>query len=135
MISIFLNVLLGTDDNLYIASIDVAQNDDIYVGTHGSSVWKGTTHGNVINTVNANSDKLLPIIFPNPCSTNITIEFDEGMDGNLEIFDMLGRKIVTLTLNHAHRTNFNMAQIVDGIYSVVLNTGKKNFAQKLIVHH
>ena len=126
-------VTLGIDNELYIGAIDVSSSDDFYVGTHGSSVWMGTSNYNSVQyTGSANSSMR---ITPNPTSGKITIDLPSEEHARLEVYDMLGRRIALLasgTINE--QISYNTSNLPNGIYAFML-TGAKNETQKLVVNH
>jgi photosystem II stability/assembly factor-like uncharacterized protein len=124
-------VTLGNDANLYIGGIDVAKNDDFYVGTYGSSVWMGTRNYNSANFATERSTTLK--IFPNPASGNVTISLPND-ESKIELYDILGRKISVLNESDDEQLHFNTSHLSSGIYTVCLR-GRTNETQKLIVNH
>jgi photosystem II stability/assembly factor-like uncharacterized protein len=124
-------VTLGNDANLYIGGIDVAKNDDFYVGTYGSSVWMGTRNYNSANFAFERSTSLK--IFPNPASGNVTISLPSD-ESKIELYDILGRKISVLNGLGDGQIHFNTGNLSNGIYTISLR-GQKNETQKLIVNH
>jgi hypothetical protein len=124
-------VTLGNDANLYIGGIDVAKNDDFYVGTYGSSVWMGTRNYNSANFAFGRSTSLK--IFPNPASGNVTISLPSD-ESKVEVYDILGRRISVLNGSEDGEIDFNASNLSSGIYTISLR-GKTNETQKLIVNH
>jgi photosystem II stability/assembly factor-like uncharacterized protein len=126
-------IMLGATDSLYIGCIDVSGTDDFYIGTYGSSVWEGTTHRNVIARVPTEPTSTPLAVFPNPASEKIKVEFNSSNKASLEIYDMLGRKIASQPANNLGEMKID--QIPDGIYTIVVLSGKSRSMQKLIVQH
>jgi len=129
-------VTLGQDADLYIGDIDVSKDDDFYVGTHGSSVWVGTTHINAVpRQVSINNVD----IFPNPASdhTSISLGSAENAPPTAELFDILGRKIpiTTIRVVPGNSITLNTSGLADGIYTIAFSIGGEKKTQKLIVRH
>jgi photosystem II stability/assembly factor-like uncharacterized protein len=125
-------VTLGNDADLYIGGIDVSKDDDFCIGTHGSSVWKGTRNYNSVSTASAYNSSME--ISPNPASTNIKISFDPE-NAKLELYDMLGRKLSVIADGNISTAQFNTANLANGIYTVVLTSDKKRETQRVVVNH
>ena len=130
-------VLLGHDDNLYIGGLDVAKNDDFYVGTYGSSVWKGTRNYNSVKY--SPSDHPAMQISPNPTNGKILITLSDPSteDTRLELYDILGRRVAVLADGRYFGENhitFNTSDISNGIYTLILS-GAVNETQKIVVQH
>jgi hypothetical protein len=84
--------------------------------------------------------------YPNPFNPTTTIKFDLPNDGliTLEIFDLLGRRIVTLVKEYktagSYEQVFNASSLANGVYFYKLQAGdfissKKNDFFKVIFIH
>ena len=66
-------------------------------------------------------------VYPNPVTTDVTITFEvkETTNANLSVYDMVGRKIVTILdtqiPNGQYTYNENLGQLEPGVYIVTLN--------------
>jgi hypothetical protein len=75
----------------------------------------GELNGNVIS------------VYPNPVTTNVTITFEvkETTNANLSVYDLIGRKVVTILdgqiPNGQYTYNENLGQLAPGVYIVTLN--------------
>ena len=75
----------------------------------------GELNGNVIS------------VYPNPVTTDVTITFEvkETTNANLSVYDMVGRKLVTILdtqiPNGQYTYNENLGQLESGVYIVTLN--------------
>ena len=75
----------------------------------------GELNGNVIS------------VYPNPVTTDVTITFEvkETTNANLSVYDMVGRKLVTILdtqiPNGQYTYNENLGQLEPGVYIVTLN--------------
>ena len=130
-------VTFGMEDNLYIGGIDVAQNDDFYVGTYGSSVWKGTRNNNAVKYLPSNNSAMQ--ISPNPTNGKIIVTLNEPSEEQirLELYDILGRRIAVLAggrYSGENQINFNTSDLTNGIYTLILS-GEQNETQKIVVQH
>lgn len=130
-------VVLGANPDLYIGALDVAKNDDIYVGTYGSSVWIGTRNYNAVNYYPPTSHSSMQLS-PNPTTGRVAITL-EGLNDEqvrLELYDILGRKISTLLDGkYSGEIYFNTSSLPNGIYTFVLSGEHYKDEQKLLVQH
>ena len=75
----------------------------------------GELNGNVIS------------VYPNPVTTDVTITFEvkETTNANLSVYDLIGRKVVTILdgqiPNGQYTYNENLGQLEPGVYIVTLN--------------
>jgi hypothetical protein len=73
--------------------------------------------------VNGNSIE----VFPNPTTDEITVTFEveETTNANLSIYDVVGRKVITILdgqlPNGKYAYNENLGQLEQGIYMVTLS--------------
>lgn len=77
--------------------------------------------------------------YPNPFNPTTTIEFDIGENGNvrLDIFNLLGEKVITLLDGYKssgkHKTIFNGTNLSSGIYYYKITTKRFTETKKLIL--
>ena len=75
-----------------------------------------------MGNVNGNSIE----VFPNPTTSDITVTFkvDETTNANLSIYDVVGRKVITILdgqlPNGQYTYNENLGQLEPGLYMVTL---------------
>lgn len=70
-------------------------------------------------------------IFPNPATQTIEITFTagEGAEQSVQIFDLSGKQMKTLSANDAEQTTLDISDLPQGIYTVKVGDGP---AQKLV---
>ncbi|OGV07104.1 MAG: hypothetical protein A2499_17785 [Stygiobacter sp. RIFOXYC12_FULL_38_8] len=101
-------------------------------------VTEGNNESNKLNK-NEKHENLLFQNYPNPFnpSTEITFQLAENSNIHLEIFDVLGRKVVTLAEGHfgkgLHRMNFDASKIPSGIYYYRLIIGNISYCKKMLI--
>lgn len=69
-------------------------------------------------------------IYPNPTNASITLK-ETVEDGNLTIYNLAGQNVLSIDVNNALKT-IDVSELTNGIYTVILTTGKNRFATKLI---
>ena len=103
--------------------------DTIFVGTHGSGVWKRSitemTAGINENTINNIS------IYPNPTNDNLTIETNSTTEQRLEILNLMGQTVYTSYINNK-KTTINTSAFANGVYILKLYTDKETVVRKFI---
>ncbi len=71
-------------------------------------------------------------IFPNPATTNFTLETDDTTPFDLEIYDALGRLVFSeINLNSGYSVDAN--GWADGLYSVVVHNGNIKTTLRLVI--
>lgn len=79
----------------------------------------------------SNSEKKL-MIYPNPSPTIITIEFEENIDFNYRIYNMLGEEVLAEPERFSKKVEINISGLHKGIYYVSLPTENGNIVGKFI---
>lgn len=75
-------------------------------------------------------------IFPNPADDLLNIEFEEGTvfkNAELNLRNMLGQTMIIQTIDHARRTQINVAGLISGMYFVEVKIGEARKVVKLFV--
>jgi hypothetical protein len=114
--------------------------DDIGV-CNGMGVYRGTSNPlqheeNLING-KGEIENNEPIIYPNPTTGQITIEFKlkENENGKVKIFDLLGNEVLSINLNNqVSRTVCSLPNLSKGVYiATILLENKCVYNTKLIL--
>lgn len=71
-------------------------------------------------------------IYPNPTSENITIKGLNNRNVNLEIYDMLGKSVLSKKINTTEL--INVSEFRKGIYLLKIDSAGKTKTQKLIIN-
>ena len=130
--------------NFNVRSITTNQDGYIYAGTDGSGVFRS---GQPILYIEESAEIPIKIMlyqnFPNPFNSNTSIEFDLNKPGltNVEIYDLTGRKIISLINNDLqkghHKFSWNGKNsfdesIASGVYIYTLSTREFRQSKKLL---
>jgi hypothetical protein len=81
----------------------------------------------------------LPVfaLYPNPANTSVTVELRSGMDtvetALVEIYDMRGRKVLTVGRISLPKEVIRVDDLPNGLYFVRIMAGKQTETIKLIV--
>lgn len=72
-------------------------------------------------------------VFPNPSSGVFTIEAEQTVIKNIEIYNVLGEMVLNLPINEPTNQPINLSSHPDGIYFVRVNTEKGIVSKKIII--
>lgn len=72
-------------------------------------------------------------ISPNPTTSILNIQLSKSfIDGNVKVFDVLGKHILTKEINSNHLTQLDVSNISKGLYLVKVSTGKNIQTKRFI---
>lgn len=115
--------ILGRDVEIYI--------DDLKIYNRAISAAEVSSlyiNNSILATTSFAKNNLKATIYPNPTSTNFTIEMENEVK-SVEIYSLLGQKILTATSK-----NINISNLSKGVYMVRIEDTKNAIStQKLIV--
>ena len=131
----FGNPATNSETDTWESLLDMSQNhpDDVLINLNTTSIHESGTVNSTVEKTN-----LYPN-YPNPFNPITTIKFSIVQDGNvsLTVFDILGRKIVTLTDKYmkagAYTLAFDAARFASGVYFYRLETGKFISQKKMVL--
>ncbi len=103
--------------------IDMPNLANYIWGANAGQVWNSS-----LETISNDFEKIT--IFPNPASNYIVVS-GINQTTNLEIFDILGKKILEKTIANQEQIATNCSS---GIYFVKLTSAEKSFTKKLIIN-
>ncbi|MFM1931524.1 MAG: hypothetical protein RL226_827 [Bacteroidota bacterium] len=121
-----------TIDNASVHPFDIP-NDIIYL-----PIFKNFEDVSIEN-VNNNIAEIS--LMPNPANSSTTLRFklDNTTDTRIEIFNVLGQNVATLSTQKAaagyHNVDLNTAEFSSGIYFVNVIAGEKSSTIKMVVKH
>ncbi|WP_225034758.1 endonuclease [Winogradskyella sp. SM1960] len=69
-------------------------------------------------------------LFPNPVKNNLTIDLKSNVDTNIEIFDILGKRVLKNTISKT--STLNLQALNKGIYIVKITQGNSKITRKLV---
>ncbi len=90
------------------------------------------------NSLEAKSFRLIGN-YPNPFNPSTSVEFEIGKDSNvsLEVFDLLGRKLMTIMdefrQKGVHRVNLNAGSLSSGVYLLNMKSGAFRQTKKILL--
>lgn len=120
-----------------VADVDGDGLLDLVFGgtTTGSPVRGSFLYKNVSKVLSTNDETLGSgiLIYPNPSAGNLNIDLGELSRAQFEIYNLIGQRIYTKTLN----TGLNNLQVSlsNGVYLVVITNENKSYSRKLVVRN
>ncbi len=126
----------ATNDTLTVSNTSILNNNQIFRCIIYSGSCSDTTAFATLTVADNIGIAELKLrdqfsIYPNPASTKVQFNFSGSDEFEIEIFNLLGEKIVS-----AHnKTEMEIMELDRGIYFVHLISADKTVIQKLIVQH
>ncbi|MFK8060377.1 MAG: T9SS type A sorting domain-containing protein [Polaribacter sp.] len=74
------------------------------------------------------------LLYPNPAEANFTISSTKNTIQNIEIFNVLGKKVWSKSVKNQSKININSADLSKGIYMIKVNSDNKIISKKLIIN-
>lgn len=74
-------------------------------------------------------------IFPNPLVSGNTIHlvFNSYLNGTASLFDITGKKVISLNIDNLIRKEINASSLTNGIYLLKIEAGSSTITKKVIV--
>jgi hypothetical protein len=74
-------------------------------------------------------------VHPNPANTLIQVSLTEANSGVMELYDLLGKLVMTKSLTNQSSLSIDSSVLQNGIYVLSVNTDKGSNSQKIIIQH
>lgn len=138
------NRIVGSTDLSASATSLYVNDSSIFAGTYGNGTWK-LPLSEIVTSVKRLPTSTTPTAFrldqnyPNPFNPMTVISYQLVGNGmvNLDVYDILGRKIQTLVSEHEnagpHSVTFNANNLASGVYFYRLRAGSFVQTKKLIL--
>lgn len=109
--------------------VTVSHKGTLVGGSQNFSLIVSSQNGVVLNKYNFNADDVISI-YPNPTSDFINIQssLDLGK-AKVELFDMLGKKIIT---NEFVNNSLDITSLVDGVYMINVSIDGQTYVKKIV---
>ena len=117
----------------------------IYIGTHGRGFWVSTSLTGLEDKHNENKQEKKKVaqtyfkIYPNPVSSNATIDIDLKSDQKttIEIYDLNGKRVNSLhnglLKQGRNKINFDVSALENGTYIAAMKTSDEVKVSKFLV--
>lgn len=104
-----------------------------FCGVHGAISMSGTITVNSILGIEDLENKIVFNISPNPVTSILNIQLAKNIiDGNIKVFDILGKQILTIELNPNNLTRINVSNLSKGMYLVKVTSGENTQTKRFI---
>lgn len=114
----------------------IFNNELYFAGSNnlGVELWKLTDNSLSTNEHNNSITQKLNI-FPNPASNIVIIKMDDEIEiENVEIYNLLGKKVYTHKTSNQQNTEINISNLSKGMYVVKVKVNNFIISKKLVVH-
>ncbi len=116
----------------YSKTFTVEGENDYFCGIHGAASMSGTITVGENLSVDENKLKLFSIT-SNPAMTHLIIDLPPSVNsGELVIHDLLGKKVVSQTIQSGRQLSIDISSLKQGLYLVSLTSEDKKQTQRFI---
>jgi len=113
----------------------IFNNELYFAGSNnlGGELWKLSDNSLSTNDYNKTITQKLNI-FPNPASNIVIIKMDDEIEiENVEIYNLLGKKVYTHKTSNQQNTEINISNLSKGMYVVKVKVNNFIISKKLII--
>lgn len=131
----FTSGFLGPNGSTYSYTFTVVGANDYLCGVHGAFSMSGTI--TVENNLGVNDFKMGSSfnIYPNPSNSILNIALKNGItNGTLEVFDMLGKKAMSQTLNSDVFRSIDISNLNSGLYLIKISFEGNSETKRFIIN-
>lgn len=123
---------IGPIGSTFEYTFTIVGDNNYFCGVHGAASMSGT--------ITVNEDLGIPeerlntfSILPNPASTQITIKLPSNpIASEIEIFNILGKRILTRSLNNTIDTQISISDWQSGLYVIRIKSGDNSQIKRFI---
>jgi hypothetical protein len=110
---------LGPIGSTFSYTFTVVGTNDYFCGVHGAASMSGTiTVQENLGVEDFESGSSFNV-YPNPSDSRLNIQLKQGIiNGQIEIFDMLGKQVINHTLNSENLSTINISELNSGLYLI-----------------
>ena len=123
------------DPTLDMASIHFADEYTGYIVGYKdwkTTIWKNATGKNTMSTNEPIAMHEIKI-YPNPATTEITIEIQNSENCLIKLSDMTGKQVYSKEF-HGNKMNLNVNQFVKGVYILTVFSKENTYSKKIIIN-
>ncbi len=120
-----LNIDPGTTDGTGVVKVYVYQKG--FPNSGDTLTWYVKTIAASVEELTASSEVK---VYPNPAKDNLFIKSGNNNIVQAELFDAVGRKVLTTTVNGD--SNINISALDNGFYSLIITAGDKRMMKRII---
>jgi hypothetical protein len=117
-------------------AMDIAPNNDIALAVSDVTCANRGVNilylsKNPLSTENVSKEEIIHV-YPNPCSTNLTVSTSFSATGKLEIFNSAGQLVIAQSTSNINLQNISIANLPNGIYFLKVKTSEGEFIRKFV---
>jgi hypothetical protein len=84
-------------------------------------------------SVKEQAPDLMAMAYPNPASSNLTVDLNQNAAGAVvKLYDVMGRIVRQETIKDGYRTQLNVTNLNSGIYILEVNCDNKKYISKIV---
>ena len=104
----------------------------LYAATYGRGLWVSPLVDSVLSTQDNVFEKSVKL-YPNPTTTEITLELPKTMEGEVRVFDIMGKLLVfDADAKFLNKYTMNVSSLAPGTYFVRINTTEGTATKKFL---
>ncbi|MEM7087854.1 MAG: T9SS type A sorting domain-containing protein [Bacteroidota bacterium] len=111
-------------------------SNTLYAGTYGRSMYRYDLDTLILSSADFNSEEIKLNLYPNPATSEITLQHRMVGQGSIGLFDVMGKQINSIfsgDLGTISTTTFSVTHLPSGIYFVKIGTANGTHTKKLII--
>jgi hypothetical protein len=117
-------------------AMDIAPNNDIALAVSDVTCANRGVNilyisKNPLSTENLLKEEIIHI-YPNPCSTSLTVRTSFSGNGKLEIFNSVGHLVISQNASNMNLQTIGLANLSNGIYFLKVKTTEGDFSRKFV---
>ena len=112
---------------IYSYTFTLEGTNPYFCGIHGAGSMSGTITVDAVLGIEDFKNNLSFTISPNPTTTILNIQLSKSLtNGNIKVFDILGKQILTEELSPNNLTQINVSNLSKGMYLVKVSSEGNN---------
>ena len=92
-----------------------------------------TQNVSICTSLNKLNDVLFFNLYPNPAVKEVNLEFTDNSKKTVELFDLLGKKIYSVTFSDKQTLTIDVSALNKGVYTLIIQNDNLNVTKKLFV--
>jgi len=110
----------------------VTWTDTRTAAINGENIYMARIDGQLPVGIAGSPEHITAEVFPNPSYGNFTIQFPGIRKGTIEIFTVLGKKVLAESISNEAKKEINLTDFSQGIYYIRITDGENSTCRKLV---
>ena len=124
--------ILADTGSTFSHTFTVVGDNDYFCGVHGANSMSGTI---TVQEILSIEDEILNTfsIKSNPVNQNLELNFSQNLfEGKLVIVDLLGKSVISRTVNNSSAALIDVSSLKSGLYIVKISSGNSTQTKRFI---